>query len=117
LEPGYKADIVFLDLGHINYVPLREPLLQMAFAENGAAVDSVMIDGDFVLRDGRLVTVDEKALRQRAEAAVARLDLANENDKRAAAAACDLVGHFCVAHARAPIPTHRRLPDAPANRS
>ena len=25
LEPGYAADIVFIDLRHINYVPLRTP--------------------------------------------------------------------------------------------
>src|SRR3984893_18426054 len=38
LATGYKADIVFLDLGHITYVPLRAPLLQVAFADSGAAV-------------------------------------------------------------------------------
>ena len=38
VEPGFAADIVFLDLAHINYVPLRNPLLQVVFAENGAAV-------------------------------------------------------------------------------
>jgi 5-methylthioadenosine/S-adenosylhomocysteine deaminase len=41
LEPGYRADIVFLDIGHINYVPLRNPLRQMVLAENGAAIQSV----------------------------------------------------------------------------
>ena len=49
LEPGFAADIVFIDLRHINYVPLRTPLLQLVFAENGAAVDSVMIGGRMVL--------------------------------------------------------------------
>ena len=34
LDPGFAADIVFLDLRHINYVPLRAPLLQLVFAEN-----------------------------------------------------------------------------------
>ncbi len=47
LEPGYRADIVFLDIGHINYVPLRNPLRQMVLAENGAAILSVMIDGRY----------------------------------------------------------------------
>jgi 5-methylthioadenosine/S-adenosylhomocysteine deaminase len=111
LEPGYCADIVFLDIGHINYVPLRNPLRQMVLAENGAAIQSVMIDGRFVVRDRRLLTVDEARLRQEAEEAVARLDMANVDAARAANQFRDLVGHFCMAHARAPFHVHRRLPD------
>jgi 5-methylthioadenosine/S-adenosylhomocysteine deaminase len=111
LEPGYRADIVFLDIGHINYVPLRNPLQQMVLAENGAAIDSVMIDGRFIVRDRRLLTVDEARLRQEAEEAVARLDMANADAARAANQFRDLVGHFCMAHARAPFHVHRRLPD------
>jgi guanine deaminase len=111
LEPGYRADIVFLDIGHINYVPLRNPLQQMVLAENGAAIHSVMIDGRFIVRDRRLLTVDEARLRQEAEQAVARLDMANAEAARAANQFRDLVGHFCMAHARAPFHVHRRLPD------
>ncbi len=111
LEPGYKADIVFLRLDHINYVPLRAPLLQVAFAENGAAIDSVMINGRLVLQAGRMLTIDEAALRQKAEAARDRLDAANAPGFRAVEAFQDLVGHFCLAHARSSFPVHRRLPD------
>jgi guanine deaminase len=113
LEPGYRADIVFLDIGHINYVPLRNPLRQMVFAENGAAIDSVMIDGRFVLRDRRMLTVDEARLRQQAQEAVARLDDANAEAAHAADQFRDLVGHFCIAHARAPFHVQRRVPDLP----
>jgi guanine deaminase len=111
LDIGYCADIVFLDIAHINYVPLRNPLLQMAFTENGGAIDSVMIDGRFVLHHGRMLTIDEARLRRQAEAAAARLDEVNAEARRTAELARDLVGHFCVAHARAPFHIHRRLPD------
>jgi len=112
LEPGYRADIVFLDAGHINYVPLRNPLRQVVLAENGAAIDSVMIDGRFVLRHGHMLTVDEASLRRQAETAVERLDAANAEATRAAEPFRDLVGYFCLAHARAPFHVHRRLPDS-----
>jgi 5-methylthioadenosine/S-adenosylhomocysteine deaminase len=112
LDVGYRADIVFLDLNHINYVPLRNPLLQVVFAENGAAIDSVMIDGRFVLREDRIVTLDESRLRRQAAEAAVRLDAANADAARSAAQFRDLVGHFCIAHARAPFHVHRRLPDA-----
>jgi len=111
LVPGYRADIVFLDVGHINYVPLRDPLRQLVLAEDGAAIDSVMINGRFVLRQGRLLTLDESRLRRQAEAAIERLDAANAGSRRAAEQFRDLVGHFCLAHARAPFHVHRRLPD------
>jgi guanine deaminase len=109
LERGYKADIVFLDLGHINYVPLREPVLQLAYSENGAAVKSVMIDGRFVLKDGLLLTIDEAKLRRQAEEAVARLDQANAAAKKASVEASKLVGHFCIAHTRSEFPIAHNL--------
>jgi 5-methylthioadenosine/S-adenosylhomocysteine deaminase len=113
IEPGFAADIVFLDLAHINYVPLRSPLLQLVFAENGAAVDSVMIAGRMVLERGRMLTIDERKLRAEAEAAVARLDRKNAPALANSRKIGELVGHFCLAHARAEFPLHRRLPDGP----
>src|SRR5579859_1283631 len=77
IAPGYKADIVFLDLGHINYVPCHDLVTQIVFTENGAAVDSVMIGGRLVLDHGRLTTIDEKKLRRDATAAAERLYAAN----------------------------------------
>lgn len=111
LEPGCAADIVFLDITHINYVPLRQPLLQLVFAENGAAVDSVMIDGRFVLRRGTMLTIDEACLRRQAAEAAYRLDRANEEARRQSAALADLVGRFCLGQARLPFAVHRRLAD------
>jgi 5-methylthioadenosine/S-adenosylhomocysteine deaminase len=112
LAAGYKADIVFLDLGHITYVPLRDPLLQLAFAESGAAVDSVMIDGRFVLKEGRLLTIDEAKLRRDAEAAAHRLDAANAGSREFAHGIADIVGAFCIGQARAPHHVHRRLEES-----
>ena len=98
-------------IGHINYVPPRNPLPQIVLAENGAAVHSVVTDGRFVVRDRPLLAADEACLSQEAEKTVARLDMANVDGARAANQFRDLVGHFCMAHARAPFHVHRRLPD------
>ena len=111
LDPGYAADIVFLDLRHIHYVPLRAPLLQLAFAENGAAVDSVMIGGRMVLEHGSMLTVDENRLREEAQDAAARLDAQNEAALASGRVMGELVGEFCLALARTHFPLHRRLPD------
>jgi 5-methylthioadenosine/S-adenosylhomocysteine deaminase len=77
IAPGFKADIVFLDLGHINYVPCHDMVTQIVFTENGGAVDSVMIGGRMVLDRGRLATIDEKKLRRDAANAAKRLFTAN----------------------------------------
>lgn len=94
---GYEADIVFLRLDRPHFVPLRAPLLQMVFGENGASVDTVMIGGRIVFHDGRLLTLDEAALRRRAEAAAQRLDEANAEIFTSGARVSRLVGAFCAA--------------------
>ena len=109
IAPGAFADLVFLDLGHINYVPLRDALLQLVNAESGAAIDAVMVGGRFILRDGRLLTVDEARLRRDVEAARARLDTANQSSLRIARALEGWVGAFCIAQARAPGLPPRRV--------
>ena len=62
IEPGRKADIVFLDLVHVNYVPLNDPVNQIVHGEDGTGVASVMIGGRMVLDERRMVTVDEAKL-------------------------------------------------------
>jgi guanine deaminase len=109
IAPGYKADIVFLDLGHINYVPLGDALVQLVNGENGGAVDSVMVDGRMVLEHGRLLTVDERALRRDAERAVSRLATASAESRAFARSLEAIVGAFCLGQARAPHPIHRAL--------
>lgn len=95
LAPGYKADLVFLDLGHINYVPLHDPVTQIVFTENGSAVDSVMIGGRLVLDRGRLTTVDEAKLRTQAAAAAERLAEANYGMRAFSRELQPFVGAFC----------------------
>ena len=109
LEPGCAADIVFLDLRQINYVPLRDPVRQLVFSESGAAVDSVMVDGRFILRHDKMLTVDEARLRDQAAEAAERLDQANAQDRLRARVLADLVGRFCLGQARLPFAPHRSL--------
>ena len=97
LAVGYEADIVFLRLDSPHFVPLRSPLIQMVFGENGASVQTVMIGGRIVFDDGRLLTLDEKALRREAEEAANRLDRANADTYASAATVARLVGAFCAA--------------------
>ena len=110
IAPGYKADIVFLDLGNINYVPCHDMVSQIVFTENGAAVDSVMIGGVMVLDHGRLTTIDEKKLRRDAGAAAERLFAANAPTRAFAKELHTVVGKFCHSLACEPYHVHRLAP-------
>lgn len=95
IAAGYQADLVFLDLGHLHYVPLHDLVSQIVFAENGAAVDSVMIGGRMVLDHGRLTTIDEGKLRRDVQEAAERLANANAPARRLSAQLWDIAGQFC----------------------
>jgi 5-methylthioadenosine/S-adenosylhomocysteine deaminase len=97
LAVGYEADIVFLGLDSPHFVPLRSPLMQLVFGENAASVKTVMIGGRIVLHDGRLLTLDEAALRARAQEAARRLDESNADVFVSGATVSRLVGAFCAA--------------------
>jgi 5-methylthioadenosine/S-adenosylhomocysteine deaminase len=107
IAPGYKADIVFLNLDHINYIPWHDLVTQIVFTENGAAVDSVMIGGRLVLDHGRLTTIDEKKLRRDATAAAERLFAANAATRTFAKQLQPFVGEFCHGLVCEPYHVHR----------
>lgn len=41
IAPGYEADIVFLDLCSINWIPINDPTNQLVQLEDGTSVHSV----------------------------------------------------------------------------
>src|SRR5712692_5548546 len=61
LEPGKKADLVLLDLDKPNAVPMYDVYAQIAYALKASDVQTVMIGGRVVMRDRKLLTVDEQA--------------------------------------------------------
>ncbi|HEV2303013.1 MAG TPA: amidohydrolase [Stellaceae bacterium] len=107
IAPGYKADIVMLDLDHPNWLPRNDPVNQLVHTEDGSAVDKVMIGGRLVVEGRRLLTVDLARLAARAEAARDRLAAANLDNRRLYEALEPVVGSHCPGLARAPYHVHR----------
>jgi cytosine/adenosine deaminase-related metal-dependent hydrolase len=62
LEVGKKADLIVLDALRTHLVPAGRIL--SAWINNGqpSDIESVLVDGKFVMRDRRILTVDEPAL-------------------------------------------------------
>ena len=59
LEAGKKADLILIDLNRPNAVPMYEVYAQIAYALKGSDVETVIIGGKLVMRDRKLLTVNE----------------------------------------------------------
>lgn len=73
LMPGYRADIIGVDLTAPHLCPGLNPVSDLAYAAGAADVVWSMVDGEPVMRDRRVLTVDVGEVMTRARAASARL--------------------------------------------
>jgi 5-methylthioadenosine/S-adenosylhomocysteine deaminase len=62
LRVGAIADIVGYRLDTVTFTPLTDPVRQLVYAERGAGVNFVMVDGQPVMQAGRLNTINEAAI-------------------------------------------------------
>jgi 5-methylthioadenosine/S-adenosylhomocysteine deaminase len=80
IAPGFRANLTFIDLTDPCWRPLNSAVRQLVYGETGRAVRHVMVQGSLVVRDGRMVSVDENALCEDAE--TLRLAMADELGRR-----------------------------------
>ena len=100
LEPGRRADLVLLRGDSAFLTPRNDLLNALVFAETGASVDTVLIDGRIVLEHGRVVGVDEQAIRARAQESVERL----ARDNRELLEAAGELAPYVISHCRSLAP-------------
>ncbi len=79
LEAGKRADLVVVDLDQIHHAPAfeRDPQAvysRLVYAGKSSDVVHVMCDGRWLMRDHRLLTLDEDALRGAARDVARRID-------------------------------------------
>jgi len=66
LEPGKKADVILISLDEPNAVPMYDIYAQIAYSLKGSDVQTVVIGGQVVMRDRKLLTIDEPAVLEKA---------------------------------------------------
>ena len=66
LEPGKRADIVLVDTRRAGLTPLYRVYSHLVYAARGSDVTTVIVNGRMVVRDRRILTVDEDAVMERA---------------------------------------------------
>lgn len=66
LAPGFEADLILVDLDTLAFTPLNDLRRQLVYCENGSSVRLAMVAGRVVMEDGRLLTVNEDAIKREA---------------------------------------------------
>jgi 5-methylthioadenosine/S-adenosylhomocysteine deaminase len=84
LAPGKLADIVLLRRDRAAFTPLNDVVAQLAFCENGSDVETVIVNGEVVVDNGRLTKVDEEEVLRLAEQSRKRLDPSIQSELAAA---------------------------------
>lgn len=63
IRDGANADLIFIDLNEPSMFPNNNIVSSLCYSANGSEVDSVMIDGRFVMRKREFVTMDGERVR------------------------------------------------------
>jgi 5-methylthioadenosine/S-adenosylhomocysteine deaminase len=73
IEAGKKADLTIIDLNTPAMRPMIRLVSNIVHYGHPGIVHSVIVDGEFVMRDGKVVTIDEQALLDEAQAVTQRV--------------------------------------------
>ena len=68
ISEGAKADIVLVDLTHPSMRPVRDPLRSLVYSGVAAAVRDVFVNGEQVVADRKVLTMDQDEVLDRLEA-------------------------------------------------
>ncbi len=73
IAAGAKADILFFKLGTLGMTPLRDPLKNIVFNATAQDIHRVMVDGTFVVDEGRVLGIEEEKLAEDFQRAMERM--------------------------------------------
>jgi 5-methylthioadenosine/S-adenosylhomocysteine deaminase len=62
LEPGKRADIIVVSMDAARQTPTYDPVSHLVYTTRGDDVRSTIVNGRFVMRDRRVLTLDEAAV-------------------------------------------------------
>jgi cytosine/adenosine deaminase-related metal-dependent hydrolase len=68
ITPGKEADLVLIRTSDLNLTPLNKPVAALVVMCHPGNVDSVLVGGQFVKKDGEMLSVDVKDVISRATA-------------------------------------------------
>jgi len=66
VEVGKRADLIMLDLDELEWTPFHRPVQTLVYSANSHNVHHSVIDGDIVMEDREVTTMDEEKLKEQA---------------------------------------------------
>lgn len=66
IRPGFLADLVLIETRTPHLTPMHDPLAALVYSARGSDVRTVLVDGEVVVRDGTVTTLDEQQVLARA---------------------------------------------------
>jgi 5-methylthioadenosine/S-adenosylhomocysteine deaminase len=73
LTPGYLADIILLDIQGAHYQPLHSVTASLVYNTRASDVQTVIINGQVIMRDRRILTVDKTEIIAQVKQSMMRL--------------------------------------------
>ena len=73
LETGKRADVITVSMASARQTPLYDPVSHLVYATQGGDVRTTIVDGRVLMRDRRVLTLDEAAVRREAVAWAAKV--------------------------------------------
>ena len=73
IEAGKKADLAILNLNYSHFTPRSNLLAALCYGAQGNEVETVLVDGEILLENGRLTRLDEERIRWEAQRVAGRI--------------------------------------------
>ena len=59
LEQGKRADLVIVSMNRPGQTPMYDPISHLVYVTRGDGVRTVVVNGRIIMRDGKVLTMDE----------------------------------------------------------
>ncbi len=73
IEVGKKADVILADMNSAHLTPYRHPISHLVYAANGSDINTVICNGEILMKDKEVVSLEEAVVIDIAENAAAEL--------------------------------------------
>jgi len=67
IKVGYKADLILVDLNRASLTPEHNPISLLVYSADGYSVDTMFVDGNLIMENGKIQTLDEAKIRERGQ--------------------------------------------------
>lgn len=73
IEVGKKADLIIVDLHKPHIAPVHDPVASLVYCANGGDVETVIVDGKVVMKNRKVLTIDERDVLEKADEVASNL--------------------------------------------